>query len=92
MTEIRTCWALNTDGERCAKRASHKGTHSITIEWTDDECYAPKTFHDIPVKREIAPMPIQIAEIPQSDTTLCVACSHKHAAGPCKCGCYEFVG
>jgi hypothetical protein len=44
------------------------------------------------VKRELAPLPAPIAEIEPVDITSCVACSHKHAAGPCKCGCYEFVG
>ncbi len=92
MTEIRTCWAHNIDGDRCGKRASHKGNHSLTIEWADDECSAPKANADFPIRRELAPMPAPIAEIAPVDATSCVACSHKHAAGPCKCGCYEFVG
>jgi hypothetical protein len=92
MTEIRTCWAHNIAGERCGKRASHKGNHSLTIEWDDSECYEPKTIPDIPVRREMAPLPEPIAKVLQADPTMCVACSHRHAGGACKCGCYEFVG
>lgn len=92
MTEIRTCWAHNIAGDRCGKRASHKGNHSITVEWDDSKCAEPNMFTQVPVKRELAPMPAPIAEIAPVDATSCVACSHKHAAGPCKCGCYEFVG
>lgn len=92
MTEIRTCWAIAKDGKRCGKRASHKGNHSLTIEWDDDECFQFEPKKTTEAKRELAPMPAPIAEIPPVDAASCVACSHKHAAGPCKCGCYEFVG
>lgn len=86
MTEIRTCWAISKDGERCGKRASHRGSHAITIEWEDEDCYTPKAT-PIP-----AMPPPPIAETAQADATVCVACGHRHSAGPCKCGCYEFIG
>ena len=92
MTDIRMCWAHNIAGDRCGKRASHKGNHSITVEWDDSKCAEPNMFTQVPVKRELAPMPAPIAEAPPVDATSCVACSHKHAGGACKCGCYEFVG
>ena len=92
MTEIRLCWAHNIAGDRCGKRASHKGNHSITVEWDDSKCAEPNVFTQVPVKRELAPPPPPIPEAPVVDTTQCVACSHRHVDGPCKCGCYEFIG
>ena len=87
MTVVNRCWAMNENMDRCGKRASHKGAHSITIEWDDDQCFN----YDKAVELAPEPTPIKIIA-PVVDITQCVACNHRHADGPCKCGCYEFVG
>lgn len=87
MTEtIRQCWAYNHRGQRCEHPAGHPGNHVITDEWSDDECFTPSK--STPQPRQPIPMPIP-EDIPVGK---CVACSHTHKGGQCKCGCHEHIG
>lgn len=90
MTEIRTCWAFNREGQRCEHPAGHPGNHVITAEWTDDECFSP-IKHQLP---DIStPVPVHPAPpVLESQPVKCVACNHQHKSGPCKCGCHEQIG
>lgn len=89
MSEIRTCWAFNKDGQRCEHPAGHTGNHIITAEWTDDECFSP-IRHQLP--EVTAPAPASPAPPAlESQPVKCVACGHKHSGGTCKCGCYEEI-
>lgn len=87
-TEIRQCWAYNVAGNRCDHPAGHAGKHMIATEWDDSECYAPSGFQT-PAKPQPTPPPV-VTEIPVA--TKCIACSHSHKSGACKCGCHEFIG
>lgn len=87
--EIRQCWAYNVGGQRCDMPAGHPGDHGIQMTWTDDECYAP-IKHQLPAKGPSGAS--EPAPKPAPEATGCVACSHKHKGGECKCGCYEFIG
>lgn len=87
-TEIRQCWAYNVAGNRCDHPAGHAGKHMIATEWDDSECYAPNGFQT-PTKPQPTPPPV-VTEIPV--VTKCIACSHAHKSGACKCGCHEFIG
>lgn len=81
---IRQCWAYNKQGQRCEHPAGHPGNHVIMAEWTDDECAMPQA----PVSAPVLPPPAPLETGPLK----CVACSHAHKGGECKCGCYEFIG
>jgi hypothetical protein len=86
MTEIRQCWAFHRDGARCEHPAGHPGDHAVQKTWTDLECATPGEFEPAPpVVAPVIPPLVQ-------KVVSCVACQHKHKDGPCKCGCYEFVG
>jgi hypothetical protein len=43
ITPIRTCFAFNPNYQRCDMPAGHPGDHSITVLWTDDDCWDPST-------------------------------------------------
>jgi len=88
MTEtIRTCWAISAALKaRCDMPAGHAGDHSITVSWNDDQCWSPET--DEPIALQVVP-PVQ--EPVQEEPEGCVACSHMHKSGECKCGCYEHI-
>ena len=104
MTEIRQCWAFHRDGMRCEHPAGHPGDHVVQKTWTDLECATPGEFGESPIiatvstasLREALAAPAPSIPIPPdpdpADAGKCVACNHKHKGGPCKCGCYEFVG
>ena len=85
MTEVRQCWAYNSKQQRCEHPAGHPGNHVIMSEWTDDECVMPVPVQLPPT---LPPPPPPLVE----EELKCVACSHKHRGGPCKCGCHEFIG
>lgn len=38
---MRQCFAYSQTAERCDLVADHDGPHSVSIEWTDDECFTP---------------------------------------------------
>lgn len=84
MTDIRQCWAFHRDGARCQHPAGHPGDHAIEQTWSDAECATPGEF---------APVPYIPTErvVEQAVLEPCVACTHMHVAGPCKCGCYEHI-
>ncbi len=86
---IRQCWAFHKDGTRCDMPAGHPGNHAVERTWTDDECLDPTTV--------TKPVVITTSSGPTTTVTApvdinCVACSHKHRGGECKCGCKEFIG
>jgi hypothetical protein len=85
MTEIKQCWAFHRDGTRCGMPAGHPGDHAVERTWDDDDCAMPQ-----PVTRT-ASVPTAV-EVLAPATIKCVGCSHSHKGGPCKCGCYEFIG
>lgn len=98
MPDLPQCWAYNKTGRRCEQRAGHVSRHSFTISWEDDECYNP-------VKEPTPPPPPVLAainsavnavaavvETEQPTPKKCVACSHMHRGGECKCGCHEHIG
>lgn len=92
MTEqIRQCWAYNVAGNRCDHPAGHVGKHMIATEWDDSECYAPSGFQTPTAVQppQTQPAPIEVAPVV---VTKCIACSHAHKSGVCKCGCHEFIG
>ena len=85
---IRTCWAISAALKaRCDMPAGHTGEHSITVSWNDEQCWSPET--DEPVALTVVqPVPEPVQESVQEP---CIACSHMHKAGACKCGCYEHI-
>jgi hypothetical protein len=93
MTEIRQCWAYNKEGQRCDHPAGHPNNHVVMKEWGDDECYSP-IIHQLPAQatavKENAPIPLPEPLV--HEPLKCVGCGHQHKGGPCKCGCYEFIG
>lgn len=92
MTEtIRQCWAYHRDGARCEHPAGHPGDHAVQKTWTDLQCATPGEFtHSAPATLMTDTSPAMPAPTPVA--TACIACGHKHKAGECKCGCYEFIG
>lgn len=90
MDDIRQCFAYNNKGERCDHPAGHPGNHAITYTWADSECYRPTGTSQPIYQQPPAPIPLPV-EVPVAPAS-CVACQHKHKDGPCKCGCYEFIG
>ena len=98
MTEpIRQCWAFHYEGLRCEHPAGHPGDHIVTQTWTDLECATPGEF-PVPERATLVTHIAQITEAPMPEpapvvvVTSCIACSHKHKGGECKCGCYEHIG
>lgn len=89
MTEIRQCWAFHKDGTRCTHPAGHNGDHVVERTWSDSECAMPVQATTV---RENAPLPIPLPEPLVHEPLKCVGCGHQHKNGPCKCGCYEFIG
>lgn len=95
--EIRQCWAFHYDGFRCEHPAGHTGDHIVTKSWGDLECATPGEFTPTAPATLVthiaqiteAPMPEPVAAVVVKG---CIACSHKHRGGECKCGCYEFIG
>lgn len=91
---IKQCWAYNIDGQRCEHPAGHPGNHVITAEWTDEECYSP-IRHQLPVQTATT-LPTSgvtvVTETIPEEPPACVACSHRHRGGQCKCGCHEHIG
>lgn len=90
---IRQCWAYNKDGQRCDHPAGHPGNHVVMKEWTDDECYSP-IKHQLPtVVTTTMPSTATVSvNTVDPENIKCVGCGHQHKSGPCKCGCYEFIG
>ena len=90
MTEkIRQCWAFHRDGMRCEHPAGHAGDHVVAKTWNDLQCATPGEF-EAPAK----PVPLLVPEVVPEPVvvTKCIACSHAHKSGVCKCGCHEFIG
>jgi hypothetical protein len=89
------CWAHNTNKVRCELDAGHDDLHRFSISWSDSECYEPgKNITTEPValpRNLMPPLPPPTPPVPVAEVK-CVACSHRHRAGECKCGCKEFVG
>lgn len=104
MTEdIRQCWAFNTNYQRCDMPAGHPGNHAITATWTDEECSWAKREdttkvtipnpHSVTIPGTPGLLVTDMSEPAQKkDIPKCAACSHAHKGGPCKCGCYEYIG
>ena len=95
--EIRQCWAFHRDGVRCEHPAGHPGDHVVMKTWTDSECATPTNpLQEViaaPLSTAVAPPSIPLPPPPDpDDADKCVACQHRHKGGPCKCGCYSFVG
>jgi hypothetical protein len=90
MDTIRQCWAYNADGARCEHPAGHPGNHLISKEWGDDECFSP-IRHQLSPPAPALPK-TGMSEAPPPPPGKCVACSHSHKEGVCKCGCYEYIG
>jgi hypothetical protein len=92
MAAINRCWAYNKTGIRCEHPAGHPGNHVVMQEWTDDECFSP-IRHQLPEPATLVTH-ISPALIPEDKPVVekCAACSHSHKSGPCKCGCYEYIG
>lgn len=86
---IRQCWAFHRDGMRCEHPAGHAGDHMVAKTWNDLQCATPGEFEIAP-KPQLAPPPV-VTETPVV-VTKCIACSHAHKSGVCKCGCHEFIG
>lgn len=88
--EERQCWAYGPQG-RCTHPAGHPGNHIIETTWTDDECITPGQPE--PAKTGISQATIApaVQEPVQEEPEACVACSHMHRGGTCKCGCYEHI-
>lgn len=87
MAEIRTCWAISAAlKSRCDMPAGHSGEHSITVTWGDEQCWSPD--FDEPVALTVVP---DVHEPVQEEPESCVACTHMHRGGACKCGCYEHI-
>lgn len=96
------CWAFNRDGVRCELDAGHATLHSLAITWDDDECFSP-IAHQLPPNETIivtsqpAPPVTDVSLPPVLPPPMeapkgCVGCGHRHKDGPCKCGCYEYIG
>jgi hypothetical protein len=93
---MATCWAFDKQMRRCSLSAGHRGNHQLTVTWADDECFNPLVMsipHEQAEPQEINPMleydttPPKPAPVVES----CIACTHKHIGGSCKCGCYEHI-
>ena len=95
--EIRQCWAFHYEGLRCEHPAGHAGDHMVAKTWNDLQCATPGEF-TLPEPATLVTNTSQSLDIPMPEPmpvvapTNCVACGHKHKAGECKCGCYEFIG
>jgi hypothetical protein len=88
---IRTCWAISAALKaRCDMPAGHTGEHSITVSWSDDQCWSPE-FDEPVALTVVQPVPEVVQEVVEEQTEACIACSHMHKAGSCKCGCYEHI-
>lgn len=88
--KIRQCWAFHKDGTRCGHPAGHPGDHAVEMTWTDEECALPTEQHvQVPVQ---VPVPAAAPAPLEEKPVKCVACSHHHKGGACKCGCHEFIG
>lgn len=94
MTEVRQCWAFHRDGMRCEHPAGHPGDHTVSKTWKDIECATPGEFE--PAKPTVITTSrnttVEVKDVEPDLPTRCAACSHNHKSGPCKCGCYEFIG
>ena len=89
--KIRQCWAFHRDGMRCEHPAGHAGDHMVAKTWNDLQCATPGEFEPaqgFPVPAVAAVVVPKGVEV----VTKCVACSHAHKSGVCKCGCHEFIG
>jgi len=89
MPDPRQCWAFHRDGTRCTHPAGHPGNHATERTWGDDDCAIPTPATAM---RTIMDAPPTAVEVLAPSTIKCVGCSHSHKGGPCKCGCYEFIG
>ena len=82
-----SCFAYNRDGLRCDSVAGHDGPHTLTIEWTDEECWVPGetievTLKEYGVPRITTPLTEHLVEVPKSSGK-CVICSHRMHNGAC---------
>jgi hypothetical protein len=97
MTEIRQCWAYKWGtNERCDMPGGHPGNHSTSVVWNDLDCASPSDLTTIPLiigtpEGQPEPPVTHIAVAPPAPTK-CVACTHHHKSGICKCGCHEHIG
>lgn len=90
---IRQCWAYHTDGARCEHPAGHPGDHAIQKTWNDLECATPGRTPAPATLVADTSRALDLPEpMPAPAVNACIACSHRHKGGECKCGCYEFIG
>lgn len=92
LTRVRQCWAFNKDGIRCEHPAGHPGDHVVMASWSDEECYAPGKPQPQPMMQMLPTIPVSTTPSTTVESSKCVGCNHSHRGGPCKCGCYEFIG
>ena len=89
MTDIKQCWAFHKDGARCEHPAGHNGEHVVQKTWTDQDCATPPQPANPVTETSVA---VPVTQVLQEEIIKCVACSHAHKNGECKCGCHEFIG
>lgn len=93
MDTIKQCWAFHRDGARCEHPAGHSGDHAVQKTWNDLQCATPGEFEVVERSAPATPVTVPVAApVEVATSTKCVACSHNHKGGTCRCGCYEFVG
>lgn len=92
---IRTCWAISSALKaRCDMPAGHSGDHSITITWDDNQCWSPEVDEPVALRVVEPDMMSGAVDNPVQEPVQaegCIACSHMHKSGACKCGCYEHI-
>lgn len=62
--DVARCWAYGPTGQRCEQDAAHPGNHTVSTEWTDDECVTPEHFTMAKIVGETrSARPVPIIEI-----------------------------
>jgi hypothetical protein len=106
MTEIRTCFAFNQNKQRCDMPGGHPGDHSITMTWTDEECYDPTAEVTLTLREYGTPRftpashgeTEHLVDVPVEleDCAVCEHAAEYHPMqGPCilgQCDCKNYVG
>jgi len=68
------CWAYNKSGVRCEEVAGHPGDHTMSVRWTDEECFSP-IVHQLPEpKRSMYTDPGW--DEPEAADAACLVCDH----------------
>jgi hypothetical protein len=100
----RQCFAYNQQAQRCDQIAGHEGLHSISVDWSDEECFDPTVVtlvHPSTGMPEFTSI-VTDADLAGEPTAQCVVCLHmqeRHGVDGCvaknaegdECGCREFV-